>query len=144
MREALWTVITVCLLFACVTDCRTCEVYNFTWWISGTAAAVLILLNGTLKGEMLLELGLFCLLQLLVFTKMYGRADCYAFCVCAMVEAAEGMGFMEFLLHMLLAFGILAPVQLLYHNVDRRGNLKQPVPFLPYITLAFGLVFLIF
>ena len=43
MREVLWGIIVLCLLFACITDCRTCTVYNFTWWISGTAAGILLM-----------------------------------------------------------------------------------------------------
>ena len=75
---------------------------------------------------------------------MYGRADCYAFCVCAMAETACGMGFAEYLFHMLIAFGILAMVQFARRNIDTKGNLKHPVPFIPYIAAAFVLVLLFF
>lgn len=138
MRLVLWSVIAVCLLFACITDCRTCQVYNFTWWISGTAA-LLLLATGekSMDVECAAELGFFMLLQLKLFSKMYGRADCYAFCVCALAEAAAGLGLAGYLVHMLTAFCLLAVIQGIRRNVDRRGNLKQPVPFLPYITLAF-------
>ena len=144
MSMILWAVIAGCFLFACVTDCRTCEVYNFTWWLSGTAAVLLMFLNGGESAKILPQLCFFCLLQLLVFSKMYGRADCYAFCVCAMAEASAGKGLFEFLLQMLLAFGVLTVVQFFRGNVDAGGKLKQPVPFLPYITLAFVMIFLFF
>lgn len=138
MREVLWGVIALCLLFACVTDCRTCRVYNFTWWISGTAA-ILLLMSGKncLSMEDVVGLGLFVFLQMRFFSEMYGKADCYAFCVCALAEAAAGMGLWEYLVHMLGAFCLLAVVQAFCRNIDKRGNLKRPVPFLPYITLAF-------
>lgn len=138
MRLVLWSVIAVCLLFACIMDCRTCQVYNFTWWISGTAA-LLLLVTGENRMDMecVAGLGLFVILQLKLFSEMYGRADCYAFCVCALAEAAAGLGIAEFLIHMLAAFCLLAVIQGIRGNIDRRGNLKQPVPFLPYITLAF-------
>ncbi len=141
MSLLLWGVIVLCLLAACVMDCRTCEVYNITWWISGAAA---LLLAGSRRpdGEQILSLALFLLLQLLVFSRIYGRADCYAFCVCAVAETAAGFGFRDFLLHMLAAFGILAIVQAFRRNIGRGGNLKQPVPFLPYITVSFGLLLL--
>lgn len=138
MRGILWGVIAVCLLFACITDCRTREVYNVTWWAAGAAAAMLLLAERErLDIYFLLELVFFILLQLLLFPKMYGRADCYAFSVCAVAEAAAGLSLAGFFLHMLLSFIFLAFVQALRHNIGKGGNLRQPVPFLPYITLAF-------
>ena len=138
MRVIFWVILALCLLFACVTDCRTCQVYNFTWWISGTAAGLLWLMGRQWTDrEGITGLLIFILLQLLLFSKMYGRADCYGFCVCAVAEAAVGMRLVGFLTHMALAFGILALVQGARHNINNRGNLRRPVPFLPYITLAF-------
>lgn len=138
MRGILWGVIAVCLLFACITDCRTREVYNVTWWAAGAAAAMLLLAEKErLDIYFLLELGFFILLQLLLFPRMYGRADCYAFSVCAVAEAAAGLSLAGFFLHMLLSFIFLAFVQALRHNIGKGGNLRRPVPFLPYITLAF-------
>lgn len=138
MNGALWCVLAGCLLFACITDCRTCEVYNITWWVAGGAAS-LLLWNGKsgIEAGCLLELGFFILLQQKLFSRMYGRADCHAFSVCAVAEAAAGLSLTGYLLHMLLAFTLLAFVQGLRHNIGRKGNLRRPVPFLPYITLAF-------
>ena len=137
MRPALWSVIAVCLLYACITDCRTRQVYNFTWWIAGTAAALLLSAGNRITAERLLELALFTALQCGFFSKMYGKADCYAFSVCAAAAASEGIGLAGFLNHMLLAFALLAVVQGIRRNIGADGNLKRPVPFLPYITLAF-------
>lgn len=123
-----------CLLLACVTDVLTCQVYNFTWWPVLAAVAFFL---WELPGKVLLSLAVFWALQLCLFQKMYGRADCYAFCVCAAAEAVMGMGMEGFLLHMLLAWTLLALVQAAGGNVGRRGRLRKPVPFLPYITLAF-------
>lgn len=126
------------LMFACVTDCMTCEVYNFTWWIAG-ASGIFRLFSG---GEeiMLLPLILYILLQQIFFTRLYGRGDCHAFCVCAMTECTMGISFKGYLLHMLLAIGFLAAVQALRHNIERDGNLKKPVAFLPYITVSFWIL----
>ncbi len=138
MRELFWITIMACLLFACVTDCKTCQVYNVTWWISGGAAVLLLVgRESRLTIGVISELFVFIVLQLIFFSKMYGRADCYAFSVCAIAEASEGMGLGEYLLHMLWAFLLLAFVQGICHNIDKTGNLRKPVPFLPYITLAF-------
>ena len=139
----LWAVTGGCLLLACITDGLICQVYNFTWWIG--LAGVLPLLWQRLQravsgGEgfgLLYSLLFFCLLQLLFFARTYGRADCYAFCICAGAEAAVGIGLQGFLLHMLLAYFLLFVVQLFRGNVGKGGNLKQSVAFVPYIAAAF-------
>lgn len=138
MNVLLWGLITICLLSAWVMDCRTRLVYNFIWWISGAAALGLLILHRPLPPPaQWTELLVFIGLQLLLFSRLYGRADCYAFCVCAMAETAVGLAFPDYLIHMTLAFLLLSLVQGMRHNIGRGGNLKEPVPFLPYITLAF-------
>lgn len=136
-------VILGCLLFACVTDTAICQVYNFTWWVAEAAGAVLFWNrcgHAPDAARGVLQLSLFCIVQLLVFVRMYGRGDCYAFCVCAVAEAGLGMGFLGFLIHMTIAFVLLVFVQSLNRNIGPGGRLKIPVPFLPYITAAFYLV----
>jgi Flp pilus assembly protein protease CpaA len=140
MQMILWSIIAFSLLFACATDLKTCEVYNVTWWISGAAAAGLWLIYGMPTWQICAELTFFCLLQCFFFSRMYGRADCYAFCVCAASCAPLGFGCFEYLVHMAFAFGALAALQLLRRNIDKRGNLKQPVAFLPYISASFALL----
>lgn len=125
-----------CLLLASVTDMTLGEVYNFVWW-PALAAGLVLLRNA--RGMGLLPLGFFLLLQFAGFRSMYGRADCYAFCVCAVVEAAAGMGLYGFLVHMFLSWALLFLAQAVRGNIDKRGNLKQPVPFLPYIAASFWL-----
>lgn len=126
-----------CLLLACVTDVATREVHNFVWWIAGTAAALLLYPaaygSGAGRGS-LWELLLFCVIQLVLFARLYGRADCYAFCVCAVAETGLGMGMTGFLLHMLTAFLLLSAVQAVRGNIAMDGRLREPVAFLPYIT----------
>ena len=116
---------------------RTSEVYNFLWWIAGAASLILIWERGMGNLELLLPWGVFCGIQLLLFSRMYGKADCYAFCVCALYGSGKGWGFYEALVHMFLAFSMLAVVQLVRRNVNTAGNLKYPVPFLPYITASY-------
>lgn len=131
-----------CLLTACVMDVETHLIYNYVWWIAGTAALAMLLLK---KNTSEVWVGLLCfwLLQELFFARMYGRADCHGFVVCAMAESALGFSIREYLIHMLLAFMMLAIVQLLRKNIARNGNLKEPVPFLPYITCGFWMMFFI-
>ena len=135
------------LLLASVTDLLLCQVYNFIWWPALCAALVLMGqrwrlcrlygLREDLFREGLCFLLFFVILQLTVFGRMYGRADSYAFCVCGAAGVARGMDGWGMVMHMLLAYGLLLPVQALGRNIDKRGNLKRKVPFVPYIVAAF-------
>ncbi len=141
----LLSVVGGCLLLACVTDLMICQVYNFTWWPALSAAAILLwqsLWTSKISEpkEILISLLTFLILQFALFGRMYGRADGYAFCVCAIVEASRGMKAAGFLAHMLLSYTLLLLVQAVRENLNKRGNLKKPVPFLPYITISFWLV----
>lgn len=132
------------LLFACLTDLRCRLVYDYTWWIV-TAAGVCLLYPSLLRyPEVLWQFTVFFLLQRGIFDRFYGRADVYAFCVCALTEASFGMGLKWYLLHMAAALILLAVVQGVRHNIGRDGNLKASVPFLPYITASFWGILLIF
>lgn len=132
-----------CLLLACATDVVMCQVYNFVWWIGGTASAILLWRRLWLMGSfgdgvgILLDITMFWMVQLKLFGRLYGKADCYAFCVCAAAGAGLGMSSKLFAVHMALAFTLLVPVQFIRKNITHGGRLKKPVPFLPYITAAF-------
>ncbi len=127
------------LLFACVTDCRMQQVYQFTWWWAGAAGMLLLLTTDILTSKVALaaELSFLCLCQELLFSKMYGRADCHAFCACGMVLLALGGGLEGCLFHIITAFGILAVVQGVRGNIGKGGKMRRPVAFLPYITTSF-------
>lgn len=134
-EKLLLAVVAGCLLLACITDCRTCEVYQFTWWIAGIAGMIWLFIS--VAETDLCSLLFYCLLQELLFCKFYGKADSHAFVVCALVLYGMGGGFLDCILHMLSAFCCLTVVQILRHNVNRKGNLKRAVAFLPYITVSF-------
>ena len=125
-----------CLLLACVTDMAICQVYNFVWLVSG-AAVVMLLADRKREIAIVWEILLFCVIQMVLFARMYGKADCYAFCACAAAEAGLGAGMRGFLIHMLVSFLLLAAVQVMRKNIGSRGRLKKPVPFLPYIAAGF-------
>ena len=135
------------LLLAAVTDRLLCQVHNFIWWPALAAASVMLLCGcsphclreagGEFLRWSLLGLAVFVTGQFCLFGRTYGKADCYAFCICGIAEAARGIGLTGMLLHMIFAYGILFPVQMLHRNVDRRGRFIRPVPFLPYIVIAF-------
>ncbi|MCM1045766.1 MAG: hypothetical protein NC417_09660 [Candidatus Gastranaerophilales bacterium] len=132
------------LWFACRTDLRYSLVYDYTWWMSAAAGACLLYPSLPRYPTLLWQLVIFFLLQRGLFGRFYGRADVYAFCVCALVEASWGMGLKWYLLHMSAAFVLLAAVQGRRHNIGRDGNLKTPVPFLPYITVSFWGILLVY
>ena len=141
MTAALWGILWCSLLYGCITDIKSQLVYNYTWWIGGLAAGGLLWrsLSAGQQAAVLWHLAACMALQLVLFSRMYGRADCYAFCVCAIAETALGMGFHDHLILMLISLFLLFPVQLLRGNIAKDGNLRQPVAFLPYISLAFGI-----
>lgn len=131
-----------CLLFASITDLYIGKAYNFIWWI-GTASGLLIFWHRSSRmsdyhlAMLSISLFIFTVLQQIFFARFYGRADCHAFCVCAFAEGSLGMGMTAFLIHMVLAFGLLIIVQGSCCNIGKYGRLKRPVPFLPYITASF-------
>lgn len=132
------------LLFACITDYTQCQVYCFIWWIAGSVVIVWLAVMMS-KGEQIpwLELVVFCIIQELLFSKLYGKADCHAFCVCAVMYALLEKGMLCYLLHMALSLLLLTCVQWRRGNITRSANLKIPVPFIPYIVLAFLLLYLV-
>lgn len=150
-----------CLLFASVTDSLQCEVYQFTWWISGGAAILLwgyhmyyhnvsvvtgysVIAKSAVTIELFLLLLCYILLQEMFFVGMYGRADCHAFSVCAVTECALGMDIRWYFLHMTLAFCLLTIVQALRCNIGSTGRLKCEAAFIPYITLSFWMVIILY
>lgn len=129
------------LLFACITDCAQCQVYRFTWWIAGSVSIVWLIVVISRKEQIhWWELILFCMLQELGFAKLYGKADCHAFCTCATVYTALGRGIWWYVLHMTLSFLLLSYIQWRNGNIAHDGNLKKPVPYMPYIVLLFVLL----
>lgn len=136
LSGALWGILVCCLFWASYQDVQTRQIYNVTWWVAAPAAIVLCLLQGEQVGS-IYEYGIYALLQVLFFGKTYGRADSYAFLTCGIAITSLGGGLQEYLLHMLFTYLLLGVVQAFRRNIAGNGNLKEPVPFLPYITLAF-------
>ena len=124
------------LLMASWMDRKECWVYNYVWWWCLPWACLLALSEGWDIRTWIAAAG-FAALQQLVFGHMYGRADCYAFSVCALAECTGDTGILWPLCHMLLAVILLTVVQLFHGNVTRAGSLRVPQPFIPYIITAF-------
>ncbi|MCM1091135.1 MAG: hypothetical protein NC413_09840 [Muribaculum sp.] len=137
-EEVLLGVLGGCLLTASIMDWWEQLVYRFIWWIGGVTGGVLLVRAG-MSQQIICSIIGFWLLQRLLFARMYGRADCYAFCVSALAMAALGGGFADYVTHMFLVFVGLTAVQMAHGNISKDGNLKKAVPLVPYITIAFWL-----
>lgn len=127
-----------CFLAAAVMDYRTCRVYRLFWWIAlGADILLWVCKADTILYSRLPELIFFCLLQELFFSKMYGRADCHGFCVGAVTLFCLGGSLWDFVMLMAYSFGLLFVVQAFHRNINKQGNLKKPVAFIPYLTTSF-------
>ena len=120
------------LLIASVQDLQTYQVYDFLHVVIAPVGLLFLLLNPS--EDRLLSLGIFVIIQIGLFMRMYGAADGLVFMVCALFESRFGIGMLTYLLHMAVAFLLLGVVQILKRNVNRHGNLKEPVAFVPYIA----------
>lgn len=134
-----------CLLTACVMDLCEQAVYQFVWWVAGGVTGLLLLLRfiytvqaqGQGMRADISGLFLYIFIQHILFGRLYGRADCHAFCVCAAAQTAAGGDFQDYVIHLAISFLSLACLQGFRKNIAHDGNLKKPVPFLPYITVSF-------
>lgn len=128
------------MVAACIMDVKEQLVYRFVWLIAAagvSAVIVAVRMRGVgMNIASLTDLVLFVMLQQLWFGRFYGRADCHAFCVSAFMLWASGFVLLDYVMHMLLAFVGLALIQLMRRNVRRNGQLKKPVPMIPYIAVA--------
>lgn len=127
------------LYFGCLTDISRYVVYDFCWYLSLAAMfGIWIQRTGKIRDLWsLMELGAFFAIQQILFARLYGKADCHAFCVLAMFGSILGTGMEGFFRHMILAYGFLILHQGYRRNIAKNGTLKKPAPFLPYITAAF-------
>lgn len=123
------------LLVASITDSQTCKVYDFLHPIGVIPGLFILILKNT-GMDVWISLILFCLIQYFIFKKLYGWADGLGFIVCAIYESIRGGRMLTYLLHMTLAFIIFGTVQGIRHNINKKGNLKVPAPFFPYIAFT--------
>lgn len=134
MEIALKYVFVIGLLYASAEDIRCQRVRRVLWWFVGGAGMGVLLIRRECTPGILLDLFCFGAMQFLLFAKMYGKADCHAFLCGGILLASYGGTLREYLLHMLISIGLLGFMQLLRGNVNSKGNLKNPVAFIPYIT----------
>lgn len=121
------------LITCAILDKQTKSVYDFLHLVAGLAGISLLILQSP-DGAIIKGLVIFSLLQLLLFHRFYGLADCFTFIICAIYLAARGHDLLIYLLHMGATYLLLTIVQAFRHNINRKGNLKQPVALIPYIA----------
>ena len=138
----------VCLFTASICDIRTYMVPDLIWWIAAASILALILMRyggrevlsdpDAMKaaGRLLEALFIICI-QERVMSRYYGRADSHAFSCCALYLAIFGTCLEVHILHMTLSLLSLTVIQLFRHNISKHGRLKQPAPFIPYISISF-------
>lgn len=119
------------MAFAAFCDYNTKEVYDFCY-LPALLSGGIFLISGHPPGIM--DLVLFCLVQWIIFRKLYGEADCLAFCICAAYLTAYGGGLIDYILLMAIVFILLTIIQFLRRNIAGNGNLKEGVPLIPYIA----------
>lgn len=137
MKEIFLLLFGVCLLRASLEDWKSKRVRRLNWWIAGSLGIGMIIGGGIPAYGILADLVCFGALQFLFFSKMYGKADVYAFVCCSFVLASFGGGMKDYLIHMLVSVIFLGVVQLKKGNIAGNGNLRHPVAFIPYISSAF-------
>lgn len=137
-HPAIWGIyltLAVYLTVCVVTDRQTCKVYDCLQLPAAAAGAALCLVR-PVPASGGAALVCFALLQYLLFMRFYGRGDGMAFQICSLYIVGAGGGLAALLLHMAAALALLGVMQLLRGNINRKGNLKVPVPFLPYIACS--------
>ena len=80
---------------------------------------------------------LFCLMQCFLCRFSYGRADAYGCMETAAYFFVTGKGIAAVAGCQLLVFLLLIVVQVVKGNIGRNGQLRQPVPYIPYLTTVF-------
>ena len=140
MEYVLIVIIFWCFIKAMLEDVRWQRVHRYLWWISGAAGLGLLFLHWEVFLAVAGDLLFFAMAQFLLFSKLYGRADCHAFQVCSMVLGAYGGSLKTYLYHMLFTIVVLGLVQIFRRNVDKKGDLKEPVALMPYLMPIFFLM----
>ena len=139
LEQLAWLTVCIYFLSSSMTDILSCYVYDW-FQIWGTAAGTYLIMQSSGDIWIGCSIVIFAILQGILFMKLYGKADGLAFLVAALVLGAMGCGVKTYLLHMIISYLLLAFTQAFKGNIGKKGNLKKPVPFLPYITISFWIV----
>lgn len=134
-KALLYGVLASYLITAAIADYQTQLVHDFLHVI-GLLAGVVLYANQQPEWPVVKGLLLFVGIQLLIFKRMYGTADCFTFIVCAVFMACSNHGLLTYLWHMGATIILLGVIQGFRRNINKRGNLKAPVALVPYIAIT--------
>lgn len=127
------------LLLALLQDVRECLVYRSIWMIILLDLSFQILRNGV-EPIPLFGVLFYVIFQELIGRHFYGRADSHCFACIAFFIMTKGVckgDILQFLvIHMIVSFLLLGVVSVFQRNVNCKGNLLYPVPFIPYIYFS--------
>lgn len=131
------------LVCAAIMDYKYHEVYDYFWIVIIVIAFIIRLIFTELTLWEVLSLMIYVVMQEAVMCHGYGKADCHAFCSCAMLIGIYHMTLEYFILHMFITVVIMTIHQLAKKNVSINGRLKQEIPMIPYIVVAYFAVMMI-
>ncbi len=131
----LYGVFAAYLITVATIDYQTQLVHDFLH-IIGVIAGIILLVIQQPEWFVIKGLLLFVGLQLLIFKRIYGTADCFTFIVCAIFIACSNHGLLTYLWHMGATIILLGVIQGFQKNINKRGNLKVPVALVPYIAIT--------
>lgn len=135
-RTLLYGVFVAYLITAAITDYQTQLVHDFLH-IVGAVAGIILLIIQQPEWHVVKGLLLFVGIQLFLFRRMYGTADCFTFIVCAIFIACSNHGgLLTYLWHMGATLILLGLIQGFRRNINKKGNLKIPVALVPYIAVT--------
>jgi hypothetical protein len=121
-----------------VEDILTHKVADFIWWFFAPACLLLLTVSHSSPGFWDFFECLFAIfIQEHIMCRFYGRADSHAFSCCAVFLIFSGARLEAHILHLIISLMLLSAHQMLRHNIGNRGKLISPVPFIPYISIAF-------
>ena len=132
----------ISLILASYEDIRTKSVTNAVWWIFSAGLLMLLFREGADVVD-ITECIIAVVIQELIMSRVYGRADSHAFSCCAVYLILSGVGLEGHVLHMTFSLAALTAVQIIRGNVGKCLKLKDPVPFIPYIAISFVLTVII-
>lgn len=130
------------LLVATFSDIKEKQVLRIVWMICIFLLTIVLLFQKVGFCEWLC-LAEFVFLQECICNHFYGQADAHSYICCVVYAMTNGFIEEDIMLAglqlMIISFVLLAVLNLFMRNINRFGNLKQPVAFIPYIVVALNL-----
>lgn len=140
----LFAVFNILLFAAALTDLIFREVYDLIWIVGILISYVIYATNPDVMPENVLCLVFYIAVQEFLMGKVYGRADCHAFCTCGFFLICAGQSVEVCIFHFGISFILLTVIQFMGKNIGSRGRLKKKVAMIPYIAVGFWITSAVF